>query len=107
LSYHRFKIAQTVTSTTPDMPPGPFVIVRLLPRVGGEPRYRLMSTIDGHQRVMLESQIRSMAEQETASVRLVLSCIEVTTPPFAHERSGVSIGRTSGPNVKAIYGGES
>jgi hypothetical protein len=54
LSYHRFKIAQTVTSTTPDMPPGPFVIVRLLPRVGGEPRYRLMSTIDGHQRVMLE-----------------------------------------------------
>ena len=53
------------------MPPGPFVIV-LLPPVDGEPRYRVKSTIDGYQRVMLESQIRLMAEPETASVRLLL-----------------------------------
>ena len=55
------------------MPPGPFVIVRLLPPVSGEPRYRVKSTIDGYQRVMLESHIRLMAEPETASVRLLLS----------------------------------
>ena len=73
MSYHRFKIAQTVTLLAPDVPPGPFVIVRLLPPVSGEPRYRVISTIDGYQRVMLESQIRLMAEPETASVRLLLS----------------------------------
>jgi hypothetical protein len=73
LSYHRFKIAQTVTSLAPDLPPGPFVIVRLLPPVSGEPRYRVISTTDGYQRVMLESQIRLVAEPETASVRLLLS----------------------------------
>ena len=55
------------------MPPGPFVIVRLLPPVGGEPRYRVISTIEGYQRVMLESQIRLVAEAETASVGLLLS----------------------------------
>jgi hypothetical protein len=37
LSYHRFKIAQTVISLTPDMQPDNFVVVRLLPLVGGEP----------------------------------------------------------------------
>ena len=55
------------------MPPGPFVIVRLLPSVSGEPRYRVISTIDGYQKVMLETQIRLIAEPKTASVRLLLS----------------------------------
>jgi hypothetical protein len=73
LSYHRFKIAQTVISVAPDMPPGPFVIVRLLPPVSGEPRYRVISTIAGFERVVLESQIKVMAEPEAASVRLLLS----------------------------------
>ena len=73
MSYHRFKIAQAVTSITPDMPPGFFVIVRLLPWVGGEPRYRVMSTIDGHLTAVLESQIRPVAKERTASVHLPLS----------------------------------
>ena len=55
------------------MPPGPFVIVRLLPPVRGEPRYRIKSTIDGQERVMLESHIRLMAEPDTPPVRLLLS----------------------------------
>ena len=67
LSYHRFKIAQTVTSLSPDLPPGPFVIVRLLPLAGSEPQYRVTSTADGHQRVMPESQItRPAVERERA-----------------------------------------
>ena len=73
MSYHRFKIAQTVISLTPDMQPDSFVVVRLLPLVGGEPRYRVMSAIDGHQTTMLESQIKSISEATTASARLLLS----------------------------------
>ena len=72
MSYHRFKIAQTVTSLSPDIPPGPFVIVRLLPLVGGEPRYQAMSTTDGRQRTMLESQIRLMPVSEGARPAPVL-----------------------------------
>jgi hypothetical protein len=45
-------------------PPGPLVIVRLLPLLRGEPRYRVISTIDGYQRVMLESQIRLISDAE-------------------------------------------
>lgn len=73
MSYHRFKIAQTVISLTPDMQPDNFVVVRLLPLVGGEPRYRVVSAIDGHQTTMLESQIKSISEATTASARLLLS----------------------------------
>ena len=57
MSYHRFKLAQTVTSLSPDIPAAPLVIVRLLPLAGGEPRYRVMNTIDGLQRALPESQI--------------------------------------------------
>jgi hypothetical protein len=57
------------------MPPEPLVIVRLLPVVDSEPRYRVMSTIDGHQRAMPESQIRLMptTEGEPPAVHLLLS----------------------------------
>jgi hypothetical protein len=57
VSYHRFKLAQTVTSLSPENPAAPLVIVRLLPLTEGEPRYRVMSTIDGLQRAVPESQI--------------------------------------------------
>jgi hypothetical protein len=74
--YHRFKIAQIVTSLPPATPPGLFVILRLLPHIGGEPHYTITSTIDGHQRTLPESQIgpvpRAEGEQ-TASVHLLLS----------------------------------
>ena len=41
----------------------PFVILRLLPLVGGEPRYRVRSVADGHERAVLERQIRLMEER--------------------------------------------
>ena len=39
------------------IPLGPYVIVRLLPVEDGEPRYRVRSSVDGHERALLESQI--------------------------------------------------
>jgi hypothetical protein len=75
LSYHRFKIAQTVALLASDISPSPFMVVRLLQPVGGEPRYRVDSTIDGHQRTVMESQIRPMPSAQgrgRASVRLWL-----------------------------------
>jgi hypothetical protein len=47
--YHLFKIAQTVISFAPDLPPAPVVIVRLLPQLGDEPHYRVACLINGHQ----------------------------------------------------------
>jgi hypothetical protein len=45
------------------VPLGPYVIVRLLPLVAGEPHYRVRSSADGHERALLESQIRRPEEQ--------------------------------------------
>jgi hypothetical protein len=55
------------------MQPDNFVVVRLLPLVDGEPRYRDISAIDQHQTTMLHSQINSMSAATTASARLLLS----------------------------------
>ena len=75
MSYHRFKLAQTVTSLAPDIPPTALVIVRLLPLADGEPRYRVMSAIDGLQRAVPESQITPISQSGSGihSVRLLLS----------------------------------
>jgi hypothetical protein len=73
LAYHRFKIAQIVTSLAPDTPPGLFVILRLLPHIGGEPHYRIASAIDGQQRTLPQSQIEPAPraeDQQAASVHL-------------------------------------
>ena len=40
------------------VPLGPYVIVRLLPVEHGEPHYRVRSSVDGHERALLESQIQ-------------------------------------------------
>jgi hypothetical protein len=40
------------------------VIVRLLPLVAGGPQYRIRSSADGLERVVLESQIRRMEEPQ-------------------------------------------
>ncbi len=87
LAYHRFKIAQTITSIAPDIPTGPFVIVRLLPHIDREPQYRVTSTIDGHQRTIPESQIRlaPRAESQPPSVRFVLSMHAVDDATIGHE----------------------
>jgi hypothetical protein len=69
MPYHRFKVGQVVVSPTggPDalIPQGQHVIVRLLPIAGHEPQYRIRSSFDGHDRVVLESQIRLAEWQPT------------------------------------------
>jgi hypothetical protein len=61
MPYHRFKVGQTIVAPFGGphalIPRGPHVIVRLLPLIGGEPQYRIRSTVDGQERVVLERQI--------------------------------------------------
>jgi len=61
---HRFTVGQTVVAPSGVrdalIPPGPYVIVRLLPPVGSEPHYRVKSAADGHERAVLEEQIQPM-----------------------------------------------
>ena len=61
--YHRYKMGQRVMAASGRdalLPSGPYVIVRLMPLVGQEPHYRVRSTIDGHERALLERQIRQV-----------------------------------------------
>jgi hypothetical protein len=62
MPYHRFKVGQTVVAPSEGrdlhIPRGPLVVVRLLPLADGEPQYRVRSEADGHDRVVLERQIR-------------------------------------------------
>ena len=57
---HRFTVGQTVVAPSGVrdalIPPGPYVIVRLLPPVGSEPHYRVKSAADGHERAVLQIQ---------------------------------------------------
>jgi hypothetical protein len=68
---HRFRVGQTVVAPSGGaeglIPRGPYVIVRGLPVVGGEPRYRVKSSIDDHERAILESQIRLLEETPPAA----------------------------------------
>jgi hypothetical protein len=70
MPYHWFKVGQTVVAPSGGpgavIPRGPLVVVRLLPFVGGEPQYRVLSKVDGHERVILEKQIRLLEEQRPA-----------------------------------------
>jgi len=62
MPYHSFKVGQTVVAPFGGphafIPHGPFVIVRLLPLVADQPQYRVRSTVDGHERVVTEQQIK-------------------------------------------------
>ena len=64
---HRFKVGQTVVAPSGVrdalIPRGPYVIVRLLPPIDDEPHYRVKSVADGHERALLESQIRPLAQE--------------------------------------------
>jgi hypothetical protein len=60
MRYHRFKIDQTVVPLTPSLPAGRYTIVRLLPLVHGEPHYRVKGKDDGHERAVLEREIRPL-----------------------------------------------
>src|SRR5256885_513377 len=95
MSAHRFKVGQTVVApwSGPErgIPTGPYVIVRLLPLEDGEPHYRVRSSVDGHERVLRESQIRQQ-EKGAAAVEA----------PACH-RSGPT-GRDRG-TAQAVEGG--
>ena len=61
---HRYRVGQTVrfikTSRSSGVGPAPagnFRVVRLLPDYQGNNQYRVESTSDGHQRVVIESEI--------------------------------------------------
>ena len=66
MPFHRFKIGQTVVAPSGGLdgiiPRGPYVVVRLLPLVAGEPHYRVRSTIDQHERALLEGQLLPILE---------------------------------------------
>ena len=72
---HRFRVGQTVMvpSSGPQgaIPPGPYAIVRLLPAEDGEPHYRVKSSVDSHERALLESQI-TLPEARPAKVEAPL-----------------------------------
>lgn len=64
MKQHRFRVGQTVrfvavpsTSRLGGTPVGSFRVVRLLPDYLGSNQYRLESTTDGHQRVVVEGEI--------------------------------------------------
>jgi hypothetical protein len=67
--YHRYKVGQRVMAASGQgdalLPSGPYVIVRLLPLVGHEPHYRVRSTVDGHERALLEGQLRPVVPDPT------------------------------------------
>ena len=71
MSAHRFRVGQTVvvpwSGPQVGLPLGPYVIVRLLPLEHGEPHYRVKSSVDGHERALLESQI-TLPEERPAKV---------------------------------------
>ena len=67
------------------IPRGPQVIVRLLPLVGRDPQYQVHSTVDGHDRVVLESQIMLIEERPAPVVQKVAA--KKSAPGMARRRS--------------------
>ena len=63
MPYHRFKTDQTVVPSTSDLPCGHYRVLRLLPSVHGELHYRIRSVADGHERTVLERQIRPLCSK--------------------------------------------
>ena len=59
MAAHKFKVGQLVTlhSKPHGVFGGQFEVVRLLPPVNGDFQYRVKSTRDGHERVVLESEL--------------------------------------------------
>jgi hypothetical protein len=58
--HYRYKVGQRVVAVSGRdalLPSGPYIIVSLLPLVGREPHYRVRSTVDGHERALLEGQL--------------------------------------------------
>ena len=57
---HKFKVGQSVefaSSTLHPKPLGAFKIVRIMPSERGVLQYRVKSILDGHERMVLESEL--------------------------------------------------
>ena len=71
MPYHRFKVGQTVVAPFGGphalISRGPYVVLRLLPLVDGQPQYRVRSTVDGHERVVTEQRIRTVETSPTTT----------------------------------------
>jgi hypothetical protein len=64
---YRFKLGQTAVvpwsgHAAHGMPSGRYIVVRLLPLVGGEPQYRARSAADGREWALVEAQMRPASE---------------------------------------------
>jgi hypothetical protein len=59
---HRYRVGDLVFARSLAVPPGPYVITRLLPPVAGEPHYHGRHTVDGHHRALMEEQLRPAGE---------------------------------------------
>lgn len=61
MAQHRYKAGQVVEflprSRDGNIPRGPYRITRLLPGEGGNVQYRVQHAADGHERVVMETQI--------------------------------------------------
>ena len=60
---HSFSIGQNVefvgSKYAANVPDGAYVVLRLLPNDGMDREYRVKNSVDGHERVVRQSQIRS------------------------------------------------
>jgi len=57
MAAHKFKVGQLVTLHSQQHGDERFEVVRLLPAANGDFQYRVKSTRDGHERVVLESEL--------------------------------------------------
>jgi hypothetical protein len=69
MSYYRFKIDQIVVPSATSLPFGFYTILRLLPLVNGEPRYRIRGARDRLERAVLQNEIRVPTRNDAAFVR--------------------------------------
>jgi hypothetical protein len=71
MAKHKYAVGQTV-DFSPGFAAGPgkgqFTIVRQLPAEGDTPQYRVKSTRDGHERMVLESQLAKPANSAASSI---------------------------------------
>jgi hypothetical protein len=72
MSEHKFSVGQEVAYLAHPLmgkiPRGTYKVTRLLPTDHGEPQYRVKHNVDGHERVVAESQLLPVrAKQEHAA----------------------------------------
>lgn len=77
MSEHKFVVGQSV-QFSPDWlidktTEGQYTIVRLFPKVGNSPQYRIKSERDGHERMVLEDRLDRLAGPATAKLRFAVA----------------------------------